>query len=157
MATTTKAKAMTKSKTLSDALNRQVANFSVLHMKLHHYHWYVKGENFFTLHVKFEELYKEAALHLDTIAERMLSQKALPLSSLKEALDLSTLQEATGEEDAQQMLQTLVDDFDMICSELTEGISLAEKNDDEPTADLLVHIRTSLEKHRWMFEAYLGS
>jgi starvation-inducible DNA-binding protein len=44
----------------------------------------------------------------------------------------------------------------MICTELTEGITLAEENEDQPTEDLLVHIRTSLEKHRWMFEAYLG-
>ena len=152
MATTT-TKAKTKKQSLSEALNRQVANFSVLHMKLHHYHWYVKGENFFTLHVKFEELYNEAALHLDTIAERMLAQRALPMATLTEALDLSTVKEATGDEDAPQMIQTLVDDFDMICTELTEGISLAEEKEDEPTADLLVHIRTSLEKHRWMFEA----
>jgi starvation-inducible DNA-binding protein len=154
MATTTKTKS--KEKTVADTLNRQVANFSVLHMKLHHFHWYVKGEHFFTLHLKFEELYKEAALHLDTIAERMLSQRALPAATLAETLELSSLKEATGEEDAQQMIQTLADDFEVICNELTEGISLAEENDDQPTADLLVHIRTSLEKHRWMFEAYLG-
>jgi starvation-inducible DNA-binding protein len=154
MATTTKTKS--KDKTVADTLNRQVANFSVLHMKLHHFHWYVKGEHFFTLHLKFEELYKEAALHLDTIAERMLSQRALPAATIAETLELSTLKEATGKEDAQQMIQTLADDFEMICNELTEGISLAEENDDQPTADLLVHIRTSLEKHRWMFEAFLG-
>ncbi|MCM3693107.1 Dps family protein [Neobacillus niacini] len=154
MATTTKTK--TKNKSLTEALNRQVANFSVLHMKLHHFHWYVKGENFFTLHVKFEELYKEAALHLDNIAERMLSQRALPVATLTETLELTSLKEATGDENAQQMVQTLADDFEMICTELTEGISLAEEDDDQPTADMLVHIRTSLEKHRWMFEAYLG-
>jgi starvation-inducible DNA-binding protein len=154
MATTTKTKS--KEKTVADTLNRQVANFSVLHMKLHHFHWYVKGEHFFTLHLKFEELYKEAALHLDTIAERMLSQRALPAATLAETLELSSLKEATGKEDAQQMIQTLADDFEVICKELTEGISLAEENDDQPTADLLVHIRTSLEKHRWMFEAFLG-
>jgi starvation-inducible DNA-binding protein len=154
MATSTKTKS--KEKTVADTLNKQVANFSVLHMKLHHFHWYVKGEHFFTLHLKFEELYKEAALHLDTIAERMLSQRALPAATLAETLELSSLKEATGEEDAQQMIQTLADDFEVICNELTDGISLAEENDDQPTADLLVHIRTSLEKHRWMFEAFLG-
>lgn len=156
MATSTKSKSKSKEKTLSEALNRQVANFSVLHMKLHHFHWYVKGENFFTLHLKFEELYKEAALHLDTIAERMLAQRALPVATLTEILELTTLKEATGEENAKQMVQSLADDFDMICNELTEGITLAEENEDQPTEDLLVHIRTSLEKHRWMFEAYLG-
>ncbi|WP_342433557.1 Dps family protein [Neobacillus sp. FSL H8-0543] len=156
MATTTTTKSKAKNKSLSEALNKQVANFSVLHMKLHHYHWYVKGENFFTLHLKFEELYKEAALHLDTIAERMLTQRGMPVATLTESLNLSTVKEATGDEDAQQMVQTLADDFEMICGELTEGITLAEENDDEPTADMLVHIGTSLEKHRWMFEAYLG-
>ncbi|MDQ1000250.1 starvation-inducible DNA-binding protein [Neobacillus niacini] len=154
MATTTKTKS--KNNSVTDTLNRQVANFSVLHMKLHHFHWYVKGENFFTLHVKFEELYKEAALHLDTIAERMLSQRALPVATLTDVLELTTLKEAKGDEDAQQMVQSLADDFETICNELTEGISLAEENEDQPTADMLVHIRTSLEKHRWMFEAYLG-
>ncbi len=72
-----------------------MANFSVLYMKLHHYHWYVKGENFFTLHVKFQELYTEAALHLDTIAERMLSLRTLPTATLEEQLQLSSIKEAT--------------------------------------------------------------
>lgn len=146
----------TKGKTLTEALNQQVANFSVLYMKLHHYHWYVKGENFFTLHLKFEELYKEAAQNLDTIAERMLVLRAMPAATLNEALDLASLEEATGDEDAHKMVTTLAEDLDTICTELTESITLAEENEDEPTADMLVHIRTSLEKHRWMFEAYLA-
>src|SRR3954470_11512537 len=107
------AKVKEKNSLVTETLNTQVANFSVLYMKLHHYHWYVKGENFFTLHLKFEELYKEAALHLDTIAERMLAQRALPVATLTEILELTTLKEATGDEDAQQMVQSLADDFDM--------------------------------------------
>ena len=73
-------------------------------MKLHHYHWYVKGENFFTLHVKFEELYTEAALHLDTIAERMLALR-LTDGNIRRAITLSTLKEATGDENAQEMVK----------------------------------------------------
>ena len=141
---------------LTESLNTQVANFSVLYMKLHNYHWYVKGENFFTLHVKFEELYTEVALHLDTIAERMLSLRSVPTATLEEQLQLSSIKEATGDENAQDMVKTLADDFNTICSELTEGITLAEDNDDQPTADLFIAIRDSLEKHRWMLEAYLA-
>lgn len=44
---------------LEQVLNEQVANLNVLYVKIHNYHWYVKGENFFTLHVKFEELYND--------------------------------------------------------------------------------------------------
>ena len=141
---------------LTKNLNTQVANFSVLYMKLHNYHWYVKGENFFTLHVKFEELYTEAALHLDTIAERMLSLRSVPTATLEEQLQLSSIKEATGDENAQDMVKALADDFNTICSELTEGITIAEDNDDQPTADMFIAIRDSLEKHRWMLEAYLA-
>ncbi len=145
-----------KTVSITDTLNQQVANFSVLYMKLHHYHWYVKGENFFTLHVKFQELYTEAALHLDTIAERMLALGTLPTATLKEQLQLSSIAEAEGDENAQGMVQALADDFNTICTELTEGITAAEDKDDQPTADMFIAIRTSLEKHRWMLEAYLA-
>jgi starvation-inducible DNA-binding protein len=148
----------TKVKTvqLTEQMNKQVANFSVLYMKLHHYHWYVTGENFFTLHTKFEELYTEAALHLDTIAERLRSLGTLPSSTLREHLQISSIHEATGDENAQQMVKTVAEDLDMICIELTGGIALAENNNDQPTADLFIAIRTSLEKHKWMLEAYLA-
>jgi starvation-inducible DNA-binding protein len=150
------AKVKEKNSLVAETLNTQVANFSVLYMKLHNYHWFVKGENFFTLHPKFEELYKESALHLDTIAERMLSLGNLPTATLKEQLQISSIKEAEGDETAEGMIKTLVDDFNTVCTELTEGITLAEDNKDQPTADLFIAIRTSLEKHRWMHEAYLS-
>lgn len=32
---------------LVSVLNKQIANWSVLYMKLHNYHWYVKETNFY--------------------------------------------------------------------------------------------------------------
>ncbi|KRF30150.1 Dps family protein [Paenibacillus sp. Soil787] len=149
-------KTATKASPITEILDKQVANFSVLYMKLHNYHWYVKGENFFTLHIKFEELYTEAALHLDVIAERMLSLRTIPTATLQEHLATTSIKEAKNEETAEQMVKQLVSDFTRICSELTEGIELAEEQKDQPTADLLIEIRSSLEKHSWMLDAYLG-
>ncbi|WP_374718123.1 Dps family protein, partial [Neobacillus sp.] len=57
---------------LANVLNKQIANWAVLYLKLHNYHWFVKGDQFFTLHAKFEEFYNEAADHLDELAERLL-------------------------------------------------------------------------------------
>ncbi|MDQ0871835.1 starvation-inducible DNA-binding protein [Paenibacillus sp. V4I3] len=150
------AKSATKASPITEILDKQVANFSILYMKLHNYHWYVKGENFFTLHIKFEELYTEAALHLDVIAERMLSLRTIPTATLQEHLAIASIKEAKNEETAEQMVKQLVSDFTRICSELTEGIELAEEQKDQPTADLLIGIRSSLEKHSWMLDAYLG-
>jgi starvation-inducible DNA-binding protein len=149
-------KVETKTIPLTEMLNKQVANFSVLYMKLHHFHWYIKGENFFTLHIKFEELYTEVALHFDVIAERMLSLRAEPTAILKQQLEIASINEAKGGENANQMVKVLAGDFDSICTELTQVISRAEEDDDQPTADMLVAIRSSLEKHRWMLEAFMG-
>lgn len=139
-----------------EVLNKQVANWSVLYMKLHNYHWFVKGKDFFTLHLKFEELYNEAGTTLDVLAERILAVKGKPVATLQEHLSLSSIKEAKGDEKPDQMVKATAADFQTMIGELTEGIQAAEGEGDSSTADLLTGIQTSLEKHVWMLEAYMG-
>lgn len=141
-----------------DVLNQQVANWTVLNEKLHNYHWYVKGEHFFTLHQKFEELYDEAAAHIDELAERLLSIGGKPVGTLSGCLELATIKEASGkEETAQDMVGAIAEDFGKMIEELKLGIEIAGAVNDEPTADLFISIQASLEKHVWMLRAFLGS
>ncbi|MBG9589930.1 Dps family protein [Cytobacillus firmus] len=144
------------SKELVQAVNQQVANWTVLYVKLHNYHWYIKGKNFFTLHAKFEELYNEANVHVDELAERILALEAKPVATMKEVLETSSLKEATGKENEEQMVQSVVDDFDKMVDELQEAIELAEEAKDEGTGDMLIAVKQSLKKHIWMLKAYLG-
>ncbi|WP_419886204.1 Dps family protein [Paenibacillus sp. B-A-8] len=141
---------------LEQILNRQVANLNVLYVKIHNFHWYVKGEQFFSLHVKFEDLYNEVTLQMDEVAERLLSIKGSPAATMKEYLELATIQEATGKEDTRGMVQSLIEDFATISEELTEGIELAEEIKDQPTSDMFIKIRGDLEKHQWMLRSYLS-
>ncbi|TFE24545.1 Dps family protein [Cohnella luojiensis] len=146
----------TDTMTVSAVLNQQIANWNVLHTKLHNYHWYVKGPQFFTLHAKFEELYTEAATHIDVLAERLLAVGGSPVATLLESLRLSSVKEATGEETAEQMTTSIASDFAQLALELRQGIKIAESFDDEDTADLLLGIKTGLEKHAWMLNAFAG-
>lgn len=141
---------------LITVLNKQVADWNVLFVKLHNYHWYVKGESFFTLHTKFEEFYNEAALHIDEIAERILALQSEPVASMKEYLEVSSVQEATGKEDAKEMVQSIIDDFAAMIEELKAGVEVAQEANDETTAGMLTDIHTDLEKHVWMLTAFLG-
>lgn len=141
---------------LHAALNRQTANWSLLYVKLHHYHWYVSGPQFFTLHAKFEELYNEATGYVDVLAERLLAIGGQPASSMTQYLALSELQEARGGEDAKAMVTELVKDFTTVAEELQGVITAAEQLSDQPTADLLIGIRSSVEKHVWMLNAFQG-
>lgn len=84
--------------TLHNELNKQIANWSTLYIKLHNYHWYVKGSQFFTLHEKFQELYEEAALHVDEIAERLLAVKGKPIATMSDYLKTSSIKEANNNE-----------------------------------------------------------
>lgn len=144
------------SKELLTELNKQVSTWSVMYAKLHNYHWYVKGKEFFTLHAKFEELYTEATLHMDEIAERVLTLGGEPTATLKEHLSESVVKEATGKEKAEEMVKTTVDDFDKIMKSLNKGMELAAESGDDRTEDLLNAVYQSIEKHQWMLNAFLG-
>ncbi|MBS2970163.1 DNA starvation/stationary phase protection protein [Metabacillus sp. KIGAM252] len=144
------------SQKLLDKVNKQVANWTVLYVKLHNYHWYVTGKDFFTLHVKFEEFYNEAGTNIDELAERLLALQGKPAATMKGCLELSTIQEAEGGETAEQMVEQLHKDFLHVAQELKEGMELAAEVGDETTGDMLLAIHQSLEKHNWMLKAYLG-
>ncbi|AOZ89607.1 DNA starvation/stationary phase protection protein [Bacillus xiamenensis] len=144
------------SEKLLNVVNKQVADWTVLYVKLHNYHWYVKGKDFFTLHEKFEELYTETATYIDDLAERMLALNGQPVATMKECLEISSIQEAEGNETAEQMVKNLYEDFSNIAEELKQGMELAAEVGDETTGDMLLAIHQSIEKHNWMLKAYLG-
>jgi len=143
-------------KTVVETLNKQIANWGVLYVKIHNYHWFVKGKNFFTLHEKFQALYEEASVHLDELAERVLSIKGKPIATMKEMLSEATVKEAVGNESADQMIKEIVKDFQTMIAEMRKGIDQADEAGDHTTADMLTGIQNSLEKHVWMLEATLG-
>jgi len=146
----------TLTKDVKAVLNTQVANWNVMFVKLHNFHWYIKGPQFFTLHAKFEELYKEAAQYIDDLAERLLALNGKPVATLKEALQTASVKEAGGGETAEQMVQAVVADFNLMIGEMKEGMARAESEGDETTSDMLLGIQRRLEKHVWLFQSYLG-
>lgn len=79
-----------------------------------------------------------------------------PVATHAETLRLATVKEAEGAETAEQMASAIADDFSQLVGELHQGIKIAESNDDEDTADLLLGIKSGLEKHVWMLNAFAG-
>lgn len=114
-------KAQTQDNQVVAALNQQVADWTVLYTKIHNYHWYVKGPNFFALHTKFEELYTQAGTYIDELAERILAIGGNPVATLKESLELSVVKEAKKDLTAEDMVADLSKDFDKLIEQLKEG------------------------------------
>ncbi|QNK47527.1 DNA starvation/stationary phase protection protein [Brevibacterium sp. PAMC23299] len=140
---------------LGTLVNKEIANFSVLYTKIHNYHWFVNGPHFFELHQKLEDLYKEVTSNYDELAERLLAIGEKPVATLKEYLELTTIEEATGNENTEDMVQSVISDFEKLSEEFLEIIEVAEQ-EDPVTADMLTGMKKSLNKHAWMLRAYLG-
>ena len=138
-------------------LNQQVANWTVAYTKLHNFHWYVKGPNFFSLHVKFEELYNEASQYVDDLAERILAVGGNPVGTLTESLEQSIVKEAGKGYTAEQMVEELSKDFTNISKQLETAIETAGNAGDDVSEDMFIGMQTSVDKHNWMLQSYLGN
>jgi starvation-inducible DNA-binding protein len=141
--------------TIEQVINQQIANWNILYTKLHRFHWYVKGPQFFTLHAKFEELYEDAATTMDELAEQLLASAGNPISTLKEYLQFATIEETTESLSAEEMVQVIVNDYSLIIDELKTGMEVAEQNHDEVTSDMFLALIGKLNKHNWMLKSFL--
>ncbi|MFZ0076076.1 MAG: DNA starvation/stationary phase protection protein, partial [Exiguobacterium undae] len=136
------------------ALNQQVANYGVLFVKLHNYHWYIKGPDFLTLHVKLEELYTWVSEQYDVVAERLLMNNGAPSATLKEYLEQTTLEEAKSGLSADEMVESVISDFQQIRKEMLDAIEHLETQDVTVEDDLLAQAK-EIEKQIWMLRATL--
>ena len=141
--------------TLHQHINKQVANLAVLFVKIHHFHWYVKGTDFFVLHEHLEKLYDEVNDTYDTVAERLIAIGGKPASNMKNYLSLTSLVEASTEASSKDMIKSLVEDLTSMVAEFKELIKVSTESKDDSTADLFIGLVTLFEKRIWMYSAYL--
>jgi len=79
---------------VSNKLNTLLATYSIYYQNLRSFHWHIEGNNFFDIHVLFEDLYNDAKVKIDDIAERILTINHKPLGSLSEYIAYSKITEA---------------------------------------------------------------
>lgn len=143
---------------IQDHMNKLVATEGVFYIRLHQFHWYVKGNNFFTLHEKFEELYDEVTESLDEVAERLLTIGGKPYSTLQEFIEHSVIEERAEDKDLSQeeMVEAVIIDLETIRELIVEGINLTDEHEDFPSNDLYIATKDGIDKHLWMLNAFLG-
>ncbi len=135
-------------------LNILLADYHLYYQKLRNFHWNVIGKNFFDLHEKFEELYDDAKLKVDDIAERILTLRFQPVSNLTDYLKTSNIKESKSDISDSKMIETLLDDHGILLKQMRKVIDVAEKGGDEGTIDLIGAYIRELEKTSWMLDAW---
>ena len=142
-------------KTIAQGLSRLLADTYTLYLKTHNFHWNVKGPMFQTLHLMFETQYNELALAVDLIAERIRALGYPAPGSYAEYAKLSSFQDAKGVPAATKMIAELVAGQEAVVRTARAIFPLAEKANDEPTADLLTQRMQTHEKTAWMLRSLL--
>lgn len=140
---------------IAAGLSRLLADTYTLYMKTHNFHWNVTGPMFNTLHTMFETQYNELALAVDEIAERIRALGVKAPGSYAEYSELSSINEETGHPNAEEMIKQLVEAQETIVRTAREIMPLADKNSDEPTADILTQRMNLHEKNAWMLRSLL--
>lgn len=135
-------------------LNTLLADYHIYYQNLRNFHWNVVGDHFFDLHKKFEELYTDARLKIDEIAERILTLRHHPMSNLKDYLKIASIEEAPTLQTDKDMVLFLLDNHSTLLKQMSEVIDKAEDSKDEGTIDLMGAYIRELEKNSWMLEAF---
>jgi starvation-inducible DNA-binding protein len=144
-----------KSKQTSDHLNNLLANYQVFYINVRGFHWNIKGEKFFELHVKFEELYNDLILKIDEIAERILTLGSTPYHSFSAFLKYSAVKEHTNVSDGVQCVRHIVEDFRILLDIQREILDMTDENNDEGTNALMSDYIRAQEKLVWMYNSFL--
>ena len=141
---------------INEKLNVTLANAIVTAQNQRRFHWYIKGDNFFKLHAKFEEYYDRFNEIIDEVAERILMLDGAPLDSLSKALGTAMINEDTQSNSPREMVESSLRDFEHQHGQIKEAIEMAESSGDRGTANLLDSINDQLEKDIWMLKAFLA-
>ena len=141
---------------IAAGLSKLLADSYSLYLKTHNYHWNVEGPMFNTLHLMFEEHYTELAPAVDEIAERIRALGVKAPGSYSAFGKLTNIEEATGDESAEEMIRQLVIGQETVARTAREAIKAAEAASDEPTADLLTQRMQIHEKNAWMLRSMLA-
>lgn len=144
-----------KAQQLAVELNDLLAHYQVLYMNTRGYHWNIKGQQFFELHVKFEEIYTDLQTKIDELAERILTLGFTPDHSFTQYLEGSTIQEHKNATQGSECVKGLVDGFSVLLSKQRTILEQSGDAADEGTAALMGDYIREQEKLLWMLNAYL--
>lgn len=145
-----------KGELLANKLNQLLANYQVFYMNTRGFHWNIKGEKFFELHLKFEELYNDLILKIDEIAERILTLGGTPIHSYSDYLSQSQIAEVKNCDSAKETVENVLDSFQKMLILQREILEISGEVGDEGSNALMSDYIREQEKLVWMYSAFMS-
>lgn len=140
-----------------DKLNKLLSDIQIFYMNTRGYHWNIKGDKFFVLHAKFEELYNDLAEKADEVAERILMLGGTPVHAFSKYIEHSDINESENKSTAEATVSEVVSGLDTLLKEEREILEISSEANDEGTVALMSDYISSQEKTLWMYKSYLSA
>jgi starvation-inducible DNA-binding protein len=141
---------------MEEKINNLLASYQIHYQNLRSLHWNIKGENFFELHLKYEELYTRTQIIIDDLAERILSLELQPLSTFTAYLSRSEIKENQIIKDGKLGMKYIFDAQIVLLNLEKSILNSSSDQEDEGTAALMSDLIREKEKTNWMFKAWLN-
>ena len=145
-----------KSKALAEGLNQLLADYMMFYQNTRGLHWNIKGDKFFELHLKFEELYTNLLLKVDEIAERILTLGGTPLHTFDDYQKTTQIKSIKNISDGNTGITNVLDSFKTIIIKQRDLLNLAAETYDEGTNALMSDYIRKQEKLVWMYSSFLN-
>ena len=128
-----------------------------LHSQIKVAHWNIKGPQFAALHPLFDQFATDLALHIDAIAERILTLGGLAVGTARHVAGSSRLedypQDVTADMEHVGLLAARIEAW-LVGARAARGV--AAGHDDDETVDALTQPIVLFEKHAWFLHATRG-
>ena len=140
-----------------DLLQQYLANSAVLNVKIHNIHWNVVGLQFIKIHNFTEELYDKLFEDLDEVAELLKMKNEMPLSTMVEYLEKSTIQEVKAKDfTIKESLEIIQKDMDIMRNLSVDIRNLADKEGDFETVAIFEDYVAYYSLKLWFVDAMLN-
>lgn len=146
----------TKTKDIANDLNALLANFQTYYQNLRGVHWNIKGKRFFDLHIKFEELYTDANLKVDMVAERILTLGVTPLHTFEDYTAASKVPVGKNVSQDELAVRLIVDSLTELLKIERNILDKSDEANDEGTNSMMSDFISEQEKTVWMLKAWLN-
>lgn len=141
---------------ITEDLNLFLSNLNVFYRKLQNYHWNIKGEDFYNVHAKLEELYDDVNEQIDEIAEHILIIDGQPLGTMHDYLDIAQIQEAQNEKIcSRKIYETILKDYNILIENATKIKEDADNANKYATSALMDEYLQDFGKKVWMIRQLL--
>ena len=141
---------------IAQGLSCLLADTYTLYLTTHNFHWNVTGPMFNTLHTMFMTQYTELWNAVDPVAERIRSLGHPAPGSYAQFSKLASVPDVpVTPPKAMEMVRILVQGHEAVARTARELFPMADKANDEPTADLLTQRMTVHEQTAWMLRSLL--